>query len=266
MINVDDNIPFFSIITINYNSGINILSTISSVNKQVFRDFEYVIIDGGSNDISLDVINQHYENFAFLCSEKDNGIYDAINKGIANSKGRYIILLHAGDYLNNKNSLKEIHSFILKKPLNDLYLSDVLICSKINISIPIRYYPANIFKVSRLRFGIMPAHPAIIIKREVYDSIGIYSTEYQIASDFDFIIRLFQIKNLRFTYMNKVFLRMIDGGISDKLSNKIILQNELKLICKKHKIPTNHFMLLVRFIIKFPGVRRKMHVIKSFLG
>jgi len=266
MTNIDDNIPFFSIITINYNSGINILSTISSVNKQVFRDFEYLIIDGGSNDISLDVINQHSKNIDFICSEKDNGIYDGINKGIANSKGRFIILLHAGDYLENKNSLKDINSYILNEPLNDFYLSDVLICSKINISIPIRYYSANIFKVSRLCFGIMPAHPAIIIKREVYDLIGTYSTEYQIASDFDFIIRLFRIKNVRFTYMNKVFLRMIDGGISDKLSNKIILQKELKLICEKHKISTNHFMLLVRFIIKFPSVIQKMHVIKSFLG
>jgi len=92
MINVDDNIPFFSIITINYNSGINILSTISSVNNQVFRDFEYISIDGGSSDISLDVINQHSGSFAFMCSEKDNGIYDAINKGIVNSKGKYLIL------------------------------------------------------------------------------------------------------------------------------------------------------------------------------
>jgi len=112
----------------------------------------------------------------------------------------------------------------------------------------------------------MPAHPAIIIKREVFDLIGHYSTDYQIASDFEFIIRLFQIKNVRFASMNKVFLRMIDGGVSDKLFNKILLQKELKLICRKHNIYTNHLMLLARFIIKFPGVRQKMHVLKSFLS
>ena len=264
MTNIDDNIPFFSIITINYNSGLDILSTISSVNRQVFRDFEYIIIDGGSSDISRNVINQYSKIFSFVCSEKDKGIYDAINKGIAKSKGQYIILIHAGDYLDNTESLKDMHSYMSNDPFSEVYLSDVLICSRVNITIPIRFYPANIFKVSRLRFGIMPAHPAMIIHRKIYTLVGLYSIDYKIASDFDFIVRLFALKNLRFTYVNKVFLRMIDGGISDKLSNKLLLHNELKQICINHNIRTNHFKLLFRFIVKLPGVRQKMHVIKSF--
>jgi len=258
--------PLFTIITVNYNSGADIVSTIASVKNQVFQNFEYVVIDGGSDDLSKNVLDQNSNLFSVYLSEDDNGIYDAINKGIAHSNGEFILLLHSGDYFESENSLNLISKFITQNELIDVFLSDVLICPRTNITKPVRFYPANIFAISRLRFGIMPPHPAMFFRKEIYNEIGLYDLNYLIASDFDFIVRLFQKDGLKFMYCNDTFIRMIDGGLSHKLSSKIKLQMELLKICKNRGIKTNHFFRLCRFLIKFPGLLQKLQVLRSIFN
>jgi glycosyltransferase involved in cell wall biosynthesis len=257
--------PFFSIITINLNAGKSILSTLSSVKEQEFKSYEHILIDGGSKDISYEILEQNLENFTFFCSEKDNGIYDAINKGISRSKGKYLVLLHAGDYLKNSKTLFEISEYILNNPLHDVYLSDVIINSNNKKSTSYRYYPCDVFTTSRLRFGIMPPHPAMFIKRELHEKIGLYKTNYKIAGDFDFIVRVFQMENISYIACDKAFIRMRGGGLSDKLSNKILLQKEIFKICKDRNIKTNHFLLLFRYLIKLPEVIPVVINLKRYL-
>jgi glycosyltransferase involved in cell wall biosynthesis len=255
--------PFFSIITVNLNSGGDIMPTLDSIKKQKFRDFEHLIIDGGSSDISNDILLQNLRYFEYFSQKKDKGIYDAINKGIKNSKGKYIILLHSGDTLKNSNSLQELSKFILNNPSNDVYLSNVKIYSSINPG-GYRIYPCSVFHPSRMRYGIMPPHPAIIIKREMYGKLGFYSTKYIIAGDFDFVVRLFQIKDISWVCCDKTFITMIDGGLSDRLLSKKLLQMELLQICRSRNLQTNHFLLLFRFLIKFPGLIPKVSALRSF--
>ena len=262
--------PFFSIITVNLNSGEDILKTISSVEEQDFNNFEHILIDGGSNDISYDILTERLESFDYFCSEKDEGIYDAINKGISKSKGEYLILLHSGDYLSDKNSLKHISEYILNNPSYDVYLSDVLIY-KFN-SKSFRYYPCDVFTTNRMRYGIQPPHPAMFFKREMHERIGLYSTQYKIAGDFDFIVRMFQNEDLTYISRNEVYIKMNAGGLSDKLSNKILLQKEIFDVCRKRNIKTNHALLLLRYLIKLPDIiprlayfRRHIRKKKSYL-
>jgi glycosyltransferase involved in cell wall biosynthesis len=255
--------PFFSIITVNLNSGGNIIPTFDSVKKQQFVDYEHLIIDGGSEDFSNDFLKQNKLDFDYFSQKKDKGIYDAINQGIKNSKGDFIILLHSGDTLKNKNSLTELSKFISDNPSNDVYLSNVEIYSSINPK-GFRIYPCSVFHPSRMRYGIMPPHPAIIIHRNMYKKIGLYSTNYIIAGDFDFVVRLFQIKDLNWVCCNKTFITMIDGGLSDKLSSKKLLQVELLKICSNRNLKTNHFLLLFRFLLKFPGLIPKLSALRSF--
>jgi len=250
--------PLFSIVTINLDSGRLIENTILSVKNQSFLDFEHVLIDGGSTDESYEILLRHRDYFSYFCSEKDKGIYDAINKGIMNSKGKYIVLLHSGDCFENNKALHELSNYILSNPANDVYMSDTKIgssCSNENIR---RYYSCNVFKVSRLRYGIMPPHPAMFISRDFYNKIGLYNVSYKIAGDFEFIVRTFQTKDVKFIYCDNVFVRMIDGGLSDRIANKIVLQKELLKSCKSHGIKTNHLLLLLRFLIKFPGLIPKI--------
>ena len=258
MTNNIKNKPFFSIITVNLNSGEGILKTLASIKEQENKDFEHVVIDGASSDVSYEILKDNLESFDFFCSEKDEGIYDAINKGILKSKGEYLILLHSGDYLNDKNTLDEIKNYIFSNPSYDVYLSDVLICSEHSHFKRCRHYPCNVFTTSRIRFGIMPPHPAMFFKREVHERLGLYSNNYQIAGDFDFIVRMFFVEGLTYITSNKVFIRMKSGGLSDKLASKVILQKELLQVCRNWNIKTNHFFLLFRFLIKLPGLIPKV--------
>ena len=124
------NKPFFSIITVNLNSGEAILKTLASIKEQENNNFEHIVIDGASTDVSYEILHENLETFDYFCSEKDEGIYGAINKGILKAKGEYLILLHSGDYFNGKATLNDISEYILKNPSYDVYLSDVLICSE----------------------------------------------------------------------------------------------------------------------------------------
>jgi glycosyltransferase involved in cell wall biosynthesis len=255
--------PFFSIITVNLNSGRLVENTITSVIGQSFKDFEHVLIDGGSTDTSYEILLANCDHFSYFCSEKDKGIYDAINKGVANSRGKYLILLHSGDCLADNKALNELSEYILNKPSNDIYMSNVTIGSSCSDVDTYRCYPCSIFKVSRLRYGIMPPHPAMFISRDFCNKVGPYNINYKIAGDFDFIVRAFQVKGVKFTYCNNTFIRMIGGGLSDRLFNKILLQKELLDSCKNNRIKTNHFLLLFRFLIKFPGIIPKFVKLKK---
>ena len=102
------NKPFFSIITVNLNSGEAILKTLASIKEQENKNFEHIVIDGASTDVSYEILHENLETFDYFSSEKDEGIYGAINKGILKAKGEYLILLHSGDYFNGKATLKDI--------------------------------------------------------------------------------------------------------------------------------------------------------------
>jgi len=146
-----------------------------------------------------------------------------------------------------------------------VYLSDVLINSKRPNSKSFRYYPCDVFTTSRMRFGIQPPHPAMFFKREMHERIGLYSTQYKIAGDFDFIVRLFQTEDLSYITCNEVYIKMNAGGLSDKLSNKILLQRELLDICRNRNLKTNHLLLLLRFLIKLPDVIPKVSRFRRYL-
>ena len=246
--------PFFSIITVNLNSGEAILKTLASIKEQENKNFEHIVIDGASIDVSYEILQENLETFDYFCSEKDEGIYDAINKGISKAKGEYLILLHSGDYFDGKATLNDISEYILKNPSYDVYLSDVLICSEGSFFNSCRYYPCDVFTASRMRFGIMPPHPAMFFKRELHERIGLYSTKYDIAGDFDLIVRMFLVEGLTYTSCNRVFIKMESGGLSDKIASKIKLQKELLEVCRNWNITTNHFLLLIRYLIKLPGL------------
>ena len=248
--------PFFSIITVNLNSGEAILKTLASIKEQENKNFEHIVIDGASIDVSYEILQENLETFDYFCSEKDEGIYDAINKGISKAKGEYLILLHSGDYFDGKATLNDISEYILKNPSYDVYLSDVLICSESSFFDSCRYYPCDVFTASRMRFGIMPPHPAMFFKRELHERIGLYSTKYDIAGDFDLIVRMFLVEGLTYTSCNRVFIKMESGGLSDKIASKIKLQKEL---AKKLFIYSIFYLFLIFAILLIEAI------VKSFI-
>lgn len=182
-----------SIITVTYNNAATLADTIESVYQQTYQDIEYWIIDGASNDSTLDIIHENVERFQgrlHYISEPDKGIFDAMNKGIERCHGDIIGTLNADDYFTSDNVIEEVVKTFSKKDVDVVY-GDIHFIHSDRPDKTVRYYSSALFRPFWLRFGFMPAHPSLYVRREVYQEVGPYSLEFTIASDFDMMIRIF---------------------------------------------------------------------------
>lgn len=206
-----------SIITVCYNSSKCIEKTIKSVVQQTYPDIEYIIIDGGSTDGTIDIINRYKEKIDLVISEKDSGIYDAFNKGIRNSTGELITFLNAGDYYLNDYCNTAISNFA---PNCSFICSNVFYFNSKNFS--------EIVKPSfpEIKLGKPPfLHPAFIVRRSLFDDIGFFSLKFRTFSDFDWMLRLVR-RNVTGQYFNftKVYFEL-DGA-----SNRLLVTEYIKVL------------------------------------
>ena len=179
-----------SVITICFNSESTIEKTIQSVLKQNYKNFEYIIIDGGSTDNTINIINKYKSKISKFISEKDRGIYDAINKGINLANGEIISILHSDDRFFDDEVLNNIIKSFKEENTIDCVIGNTLIVKSNKI---LRKYSSKNFKNWMMYFGISPPHPSTFIKKKVYDKIGLYSSDYSIAGDFEFFLRMLYI-------------------------------------------------------------------------
>lgn len=171
-----------SVVTINYNNADGLRKTMESVLQQSCDDFEYIIIDGGSTDKSVQVIEEHKTQINYWISEKDNGIYQAMNKGIRAAKGEYLLFLNSGDYLANNNILKDV-SFALREA--DIVYGDIIAVEEAG-----QTYKSLPDEVSARHFMLSTLwHPASFIKKELFDTYGAYNENYRISSDYEFFVK-----------------------------------------------------------------------------
>ncbi|WP_372757574.1 glycosyltransferase family 2 protein [Mariniflexile sp.] len=208
-----------SIITATFNSKSTIESCIQSVVKQTYQSIEYIIIDGNSSDTTLDIVKQYQLNYPHvtfkIISEPDNGIYEALNKGIAKATGAIIGFVHSDDVLASKTILSEIAYAFQNKDMDGLF-GDLQYVSQSNANQVIRYWKSQSFQPKLLKEGWMPAHPTLFLKREIYEKYGNFDTSYKIAADYDFMLRILKEETLKFTYMPQVITNMRVGGMSNR--------------------------------------------------
>ena len=211
-----------SIITISYNSENSILQTLQSVKNQSFKDYEYLLIDGGSKDETLTIAKKQYHIFKIV-SEPDNGIYDAINKGIKNSTGEIIGFLNSDDSFYDENSLQHIYNAFDDNI--DCVFGD-LIYTDINENIK-RVWKGSEFKKGAFKKGWMPAHPTFYCRRRVYEKLGLYDDSFKIAGDFELMLRFLEKHNIRSKYIPRTLVNMKIGGASnDGIKSKLDILNE----------------------------------------
>jgi glycosyltransferase involved in cell wall biosynthesis len=213
-----------SIITINYNNAFGLQKTIESVVNQNFDDFEYIVIDGGSSDESKSIIEKYQSKIDFWVSEKDNGIYNAQNKGILKSKGEYCLFLNSGDYLYRSDVLMNI--FKLK------HKEDFLACDMIfnngSKKNRVEQQPNCLGFLYMMRTSLW--HPATLIKRSLFEKYGMYNEKYKIASDYDFFLKTTMVEFVTYKHIH-VPLSVFDvTGISSNLKFHTIASTERKLI------------------------------------
>ena len=240
--------PLISIITVCFNSERTIKKTIESVLNQEYNFFEYIIVDGNSSDSTLQIINDfNLDKRISVISEPDNGIYDAINKGIKNANGEIIAILNSDDFYCNKIILSKIVEGFTEEI--DLVYSDIcFINQKGKIS---RYFSSKYFNKYFFYFGMMPPHPSIFVRRKIYEKFDLYKTDYQIAADFDFFLRVFLFSDFNAKYLPMISVIMNEGGASNgSLSRRVTLNNEILKSFKENGVKSNYAFIYLKYFIK----------------
>lgn len=234
-----------------FNSENTILDTIDSVNKQSYKNLEHIFIDGGSKDNTVFLINKHSKKKSQLISEQDRGIYDAMNKGLKLANGEIIAFLNSDDVYAHDNVIENVVNEMQKNRL-DCLAGDVYLVKHSDISKIIRRSSSKRFNVSRIAYGWMPSQPALFFRKSVYDRVGLFSTNYRIAGDFEFVARAFLVKDIKYKYISDVLVYMRLGGVSTGgLLSTLLLNKEVMKACRENGIKTNWFKLLSKYPYKF---------------
>lgn len=237
-----------SIITVCYNAEKTIESTIQSVIKQDYINIEYIIIDGLSTDNTLNIVNKYSEKTTHVISERDDGMYDAINKGIKIANGDVIGILNADDELANNDTISLIASEFLKNKDLDSLIGDI---NFINNNKIIRHYSAKYWNPNKFSYGFMPPHPSFYCKKNLFYKFGFYRTDFKIAADYELLIRFLYINQIAYVYLNNIIVNMKLGGKSTSgLSSFLKINTEILYACKLNGLKTNFFKLYFRYFKK----------------
>ncbi|NJX16909.1 glycosyltransferase family 2 protein, partial [Tamlana crocina] len=188
---------------------------ISSVNEQCYSHIEWIVVDGASKDNTVKLIRAGFKRNLIIISEKDKGIYDALNKGIKHATGDIIGFLHSDDLFASGDILKEVADSLQQNDVDGVY-GDLQYVAKEETSKVIRYWKSQKFTPLLLMRGWMPAHPTLFLKREVYTKHGLFNLDYKIAADYDLMLRIFSDSSLKFHYLPQVITKMRVGGASNR--------------------------------------------------
>ena len=213
-----------TVITPTFNSANTILANLASVKNQKYKNLEHIIIDNKSVDGTLNLIKKQNDNRIKIVSEQDNGIYDAINKGIKLAKGEIISILHSDDkYYNNHTLLNIINNF--KDRNIDIIYGNLLYTKKNNLNKIIRYWKSTNYIQGMFFKGWSPPHPSFFVKKKIYQKFGLYSTKIGNPADIELMYRFLELKKVNNKYINKILIKMRYGGKSNKNFFEILKQN-----------------------------------------
>ena len=248
--------PTVSIVTVCFNSGKTIRDTIESVLGQDYRALQYIIVDGGSTDSTLQIIEEYRERIAVVISEPDRGIYDALNKGIRAATGDVVGALNSDDFYADTHVVSE-----LMKAMHDAgaeaVFADMVYVDRFDTARVRRYYNSGSWRPSRFRFGWMPAHPTFFIRREWYTRYGLFSLDYRIAADFELLVRLLYRGRARFAYLPRPVVRMRMGGLSTSgLRHSWLLNREIVRACRANGVWTALPLVLLKIPAKLLEIWR----------
>lgn len=243
-----------SIITVTYNSDKTLQDCINSILEQTYPDIEYILVDGLSQDHTVDIIRSNEHRFngrLHWISEKDAGLYDAMNKGIRMATGDVIGMLNSDDFFTSSDIIETVARSFNEKADVDAVYGDIHFVKPNNLGKCVRYYSSAFFRPFLFRFGLQPAHPSFYCKKEWYDKLGGYRLDMKIAADFELLIRFLYKHRLKTTYLKKNFVTMRTGGLSTcSLHNRHILNIEDIKACRVNNIQTFYPLICFKYFIK----------------
>lgn len=213
-----------SIITVCYNSEKTIKDTLDSVESQSNVMVEHILVDGASTDKTLDII-RNANSADLIVSEPDNGIYDAMNKGISLASGVIIGTLNADDFYADNLVLNEVEKAFMDPSVEACY-GDLVYVKQNDINQTVRYWKSREYEPGLFKSGWMPAHPTFFVRKSVYERFGRFSLDYKIAADFELLFRFIEQNKIKTKYIPKVLVKMRLGGTTNKNITNVINQNK----------------------------------------
>lgn len=235
-----------SIITVTYNSAETLEDTLKSVVNQDYNNIEYIIIDGGSSDATLAILNNYKNNISTLVSEKDSGIYDALNKGIRLATGELVAILHSDDfYAHNKVISNYVDVF--RKTNAEAVYADLLYVDRTNVSKVVRNWVSGSYKSDSFYWGWMPPHPTFVVKRNLYDKYGAFNLKFKSAADYELMLRFIVKGGISIAYLEEVTVKMRTGGQSNAtLKNRLLANQEDRMAWKENGLRPGFFTLYLK--------------------
>ena len=214
-----------SIITVVYNNVTTIEEAINSVFSQTYANIEYIIIDGGSNDGTLDILNINKHKVSLLISEPDKGIYDAMNKGLRLASGEVIGILNSDDLLNGITIIEDVVKEFISDNKIDAVYGDLVYVNRFDTTKIVRMWKSKTYFKNFFEYGNVPPHTSLFLKNTVYKNSGLFNTSLKLASDYEFMLRVFKNEIIYSKYIPKVLIRMRLGGSTNKNLSNIIKGN-----------------------------------------
>lgn len=214
-----------SIITVCFNSADTIGDTLRSVRQQTHLNTEHNIIDGGSKDNTLQVVASEGPHVVKLVSEKDGGIYDAMNKGIAMATGEIIGFINADDFYASSDVLVKVAAVFNDSNIDACY-GDLCYVGRHDTSAVVRYWQSSTFHPNSFEEGWCPPHPTFFVRRKIYERFGGFDLSYKIAGDFELMMRFLEVHKVRVIYIPEVLVKMRMGGTSNRSLGNIVKQNK----------------------------------------
>lgn len=245
-----------SIITVVFNNEKTIKDAMNSVFEQSYKNVEYVIIDGNSKDNTVNIINKHQEKLGYFVSEKDEGLYDAMNKGIQASTGEIIGILNSDDlYQDTEVIANVVEQFKIDSELDILY-GDLVYVKSDNTNKVVRNWKSKSYYNRFFENANVPPHPSLFVRREVYKEVGLFDLRYKLAADYELMLRMFKKHDFKSKYINRLIVKMRLGGATNQSFSNIINQNKeiLKawndnnLKAPFYLMPLRIFKRLIQFI------------------
>ncbi|HTB53374.1 MAG TPA: glycosyltransferase family 2 protein [Ferruginibacter sp.] len=239
-----------TIITVTYNSAQFVEDCINSVIAQDYEDIEYIVVDGGSTDETVSIIKRYENKIATWVSEKDKGMYDAINKGMKMATGDIIGLLNSDDLLASTNVISSIVASFKAQRVDCIY-ADLVYVDRYNTQKLVRYWKGLSYKRRRFNYGWMPAHPTFYVRKEIVDQLGEYESHFFTAADYEFMSRLLYLYRISAYYLPMLTVKMRTGGASNvSFYSRFRANRRDYLSMKKNKMPFPFIVSLLKPLSK----------------
>ena len=243
--------PKISIITINFNDKIGLQRTFDSVFQQEFEDFEYIVIDGGSNDGSKELIEENADKISFWISESDKGIYNAMNKGIKAAKGEYLLFLNSGDHFYTEKSLSIASQYL---GVEEIIYSDLNVIN--NNEKKILKYPKSLSLLHFIQSSL--PHPSTFIKKTAFDQYGFYDENLKFVSDWKWFLLAICSQKATYKHIEEIISTFYMDGISSNIENLTKLEQESESVFDEY------YAVISRDIKEIIKLQKSNHDLRNF--